>query len=143
MSTASLSYARKFTSIIISTYNSISYLQQCVASVCEHTFTPYEIIIIVNGSQDGTIDYCIREKLFFISFLENKVFSAACNSGMLLATGEQLLLLNDDVMVSYRWMDNMLAALYESSMIGLVGTVTNYASGIQQVNMSYKSIEQY
>ncbi|MCM3339037.1 glycosyltransferase family 2 protein [Paenibacillus sp. MER TA 81-3] len=136
-------YRSQMTSIIIPTHNRLALLRECVEAIQEHTAVPYEIIIVDNGSTDGTIDFCLQQGLTFVSLPDNRGFPAACNRGLQIASGEQLLLLNNDVVVSYRWLDNLLDALYETDVIGIVGPTTNYASGKQQVSYPYDDIQQF
>ena len=128
------------TSIIIPTYNGLRQLRNCVDSIRQHTPEHYELIVIDNASTDGTAAYCRREKITFISLPDNRGFPAACNLGLRLAAGDELLLLNNDVVVSGGWLGRMRQALYSAPDIGLVGPVTNYASGRQQVETSYADL---
>lgn len=131
------------TSIIIPTYNGLGLLRSCVESIRAYTGTPYEIIVVDNGSSDGTAAYCRASGLTFISLPENRGFPLACNLGLTLAAGDELLLLNNDVIVSRGWLDNLKSALYSAPDIGIVGPVTNYASGRQRVPVSYTDIPGY
>lgn len=130
------------TSIIIPTYNGKELLKDCIYSIKRYTEQPHEIIVVDNGSSDGTGDICRQEGVTFISLANNVGFPAACNKGLKIATGDTLLLLNNDVIVSRNWLGNMLDCLYSSSEIGIVGPLTNYASGKQQVDMPYSNVEE-
>jgi len=125
------------TSIIIPTFNGLPLLRTCVEHIRAYTELPYEIIVVDNGSKDGTSDYCVQEKLLLVSLPDNMGFPIACNHGLRLAAGDQVLLLNNDVFVSPRWLVLLHEALYSREEIGIVGPVTNYASGIQQVKVGY------
>lgn len=131
------------TSIIIPTYNGLALLQSCVESIRTYTGTPYEIIVVDNGSKDGTTAYCRSERITFISMPSNVGFPAACNRGLQLACGDELLLLNNDVVVTQGWLTNLKRALYSSPDIGIVGPTTNFASGKQQVDIIYKDLEDF
>lgn len=128
------------TSIIIPSYNEQDFLQECIYSIKQHTTTPYEIIVVDNGSIDGTLDYSQREDITLISLPHNVGFPTACNLGLSIACGDALLLLNNDVQVSQNWLTNMLKCLYSSHDIGVVGPTTNYASGKQQVNIPFTNL---
>lgn len=131
------------TSIIIPTYNGRHLLQACVESIRQYTDTPYEIIVVDNASTDGTDAYCRNQQLMYISLPENRGFPYACNMGLQLASGDELLLLNNDVIVSFNWLSNLKAALYSAADIGIVGPVTNYASGRQKVSTAYTDMPGY
>ncbi|MCQ6559722.1 glycosyltransferase family 2 protein [Paenibacillus mendelii] len=130
------------TSIIIPTYNGKELLKDCLYSIKRHTQIPYEIIVVDNGSTDGTADVCRQEGITFISLASNIGFPAACNMGLKLASGDTLLLLNNDVIVSRNWLQNMLNCLNSRADIGIVGPLTNYASGKQQIDMPYTNLEE-
>ncbi len=49
--------ARELTSIIIPVSNQLEFTQQCLASLKEHTRPAWELIVIDNGSNDGTAAY--------------------------------------------------------------------------------------
>ncbi|KKO54276.1 glycosyltransferase family 2 protein [Paenibacillus sp. DMB20] len=131
----------RLTSIIIPTYNGRELLKDCIYSIKKYTDKPYEIIVVDNGSTDGTADVCRQEGITFISLAGNAGFPAACNKGLRIATGDSLLLLNNDVIVSRNWLTNMLGCLYSSPEIGIVGPLTNYASGKQQIDMPYTNVD--
>ncbi len=133
------------TSIIIPTYNGLELLSNCVKSIREHTHTdtPYEIIVVDNGSNDGTKEYCRRERLILISLPENRGFPIACNKGLAVAAGEQLLLLNNDCRVAPHWLSQLLTALHSGEEIGAVGPVTNYASGEQQIEACLSGYDEW
>ena len=57
------------------------------------------------------------------------------------ATGEQLLLLNNDCLVPRCWLERLLRALHSDPRIGLVGPCSNFVSGEQQVETTYKDLE--
>lgn len=121
------------TSIIIPTYNGLHLLKPCIEAIRLYTDTPYEIIVVDNASTDGTVEYCLREDLTLISLPENIGFPAACNKGLAVSRGDSLLLLNNDCYVTPRWLTQMLSALYSAEDVGIVGPVTNYASGRQLI----------
>ncbi|QWU15251.1 Glycosyltransferase, GT2 family [Paenibacillus sophorae] len=128
------------TSIIIPTFNGLSHLRTCVDAIRRYTAEPYELIVVDNASSDGTAKYCRSERITFISLPANAGFPSACNRGLQLASGDELLLLNNDVIVSKNWLANLKTALYSSPNTGIVGPVTNYASGRQQVDTRYADI---
>lgn len=132
----------KVVSIVIPTCNGLHLLRECVHSIRTHTHTPYELIIVDNGSVDGTLEYCRNEKLICISNTHKTGFPRACNDGLRLASGDALLLLNNDVIVSRYWLSNLLNALYSSEEVGAVGPMTNYGSGLQQSTKTYTTLDE-
>lgn len=131
------------TSIIIPSYNGLELLRSCMDSIRKWTEEPYETIVVDNRSTDGTYEYCVSERIKVISLPENRGFPKACNSGLRLARGGSLLLLNNDVTVTRNWLTQLKQGLFSDPMVGIVGPVTNYASGIQQINIPFDSKAQF
>ncbi|WP_198156212.1 glycosyltransferase family 2 protein [Paenibacillus sp. D9] len=136
------------TSIIIPTYNKRDYLVRCLDSIRRHTPEPYEIIVVDNASADGTAamleTYSLLlgpGKLRFRVMDRNLGFAGAVNRGLMMARGDRLLLLNNDTLVTERWLDNLTACLERSPFAGIVGPVTNFISGSQLVKVPYRSIK--
>lgn len=128
-------------SIIILTFNQIEYTRQCIQSLFEYTSSPFELILVDNGSTDGTVDYlsalersktaCIR--LHLIVNKKNAGFAKGCNQGIAASRGDSLLLLNNDVVVTPGWLSRLTRVLTLRDRIGLVGPVTNYAPCPQRI----------
>jgi GT2 family glycosyltransferase/tetratricopeptide (TPR) repeat protein len=136
--TKSLSPAPGLTSIIILTFNQLDHTKPCLRSIEEHTPELHELIIVDNGSTDGTLDYLRkyadeRNNVRVISNKENLGFAAGNNQGMAIAKGEYLLLLNNDTIVTEGWLARMLSVLEKYPDVGIVGPVSNNVSGPQQV----------
>ncbi|UYO05189.1 glycosyltransferase [Paenibacillus sp. PSB04] len=134
----------KITSIIILTYNKLEYTQACIESI--RRFTPrgtYQLIVVDNLSTDGTRDWLAEQTDILTIFNDKNVgFPKGCNQGIELATGDNILLLNNDVLVSQGWLDLMTDCLYSSIDIGAVGPVTNSAYGDQEITASYTTIDE-
>nr|WP_246627946.1 glycosyltransferase family 2 protein [Paenibacillus oenotherae] len=130
------------TSIIIPSYNQVEYLKQCVDSINDHTDLPYEIIVVDNASADGTANYLrgLGGQVRYRILEENRGFAGAINVGMMMAKGRTILLLNNDTIVTDRWLNNMLDCINSDPNIGMVGPVTNYISGDQRIEVPYKHV---
>ncbi|HHE54857.1 MAG TPA: glycosyltransferase, partial [Caldithrix abyssi] len=131
-------------SIIMLTYNALEYTKKCVNSILQHTRISYEIIFVDNGSKDGTVEYLkeLKGKFGHIKVIlnsKNRGFAGGNNQGAKRARGQYLLFLNNDVLVSDGWLENLVQALEKDPQIGMVGPVTNYISGLQRLaNIPYK-----
>lgn len=131
------------TSIVIPTYNELILLRECLQAIETYTDSPYEIVVVDNGSTDGTVEFCLKKPVTLVSLPHNRGFPEACNLGLKAASGSELLLLNNDVVVSKGWLGNMLSCLYSGELVGIVGPRTNYASGKQQMELSYGSLDEF
>src|SRR5271156_3690024 len=102
-------------SIIVPCWNQLEYTRQCIAALKNHTRLPWELIAIDNGSNDGTGAYlsgvqdAAAVPVTLIANTTNHGFPAAINQGLQQARGEYLVLLNNDVVVTDAWLDQLVA----------------------------------
>jgi len=134
--------AYPLTTIVILTHNELAYTRQCVASIQDFTDEPIELVFVDNGSKDGTVEY-LRSipGARVIENSQNRGFPIAANQGMAVARGDQILLLNNDVVVTTGWLRRMLDALLTSQDVGLVGPLTNCTSGMQRIEVPYRDLD--
>ncbi len=145
--TVNPSPAPALTSIIILTHNQLEHTQLCLQSIEQHTNQRFELIIVDNGSTDGTLNYLRkytnhRNNVHVIANRENLGFAAGNNQGLAVAVGNYLLMLNNDTIVTEGWLTNLLSVFERYSDVGIVGPVSNNVSGPQQIKeVSYQSLE--
>jgi glycosyltransferase involved in cell wall biosynthesis len=107
--------ARDLTSVVIPCWNQVEFSKLCIRSLLSHTRRPWELIVINNGSTDGTADYLAGIQdggavpVTIIANETNRGFPAAVNQGLQAARGEYLVLLNNDVVVTHDWLEQMIA----------------------------------
>ena len=84
-------------SVVIPTYNRLEFLKEALASVAAQTFTDYEIIVVDDGSNDGTTDY-LASLVGRVTVLrqENRGPSAARNLGARHSSGRYIAFLDSD-----------------------------------------------
>lgn len=87
-------------SVIIPVYNVIKYLKQCIDSVLNQTMDDIEIIIVDDGSTDGSEilcdDYANKYDCIKVFHRKNNGLGSARNLGIDIATGEYLYFLDSD-----------------------------------------------
>ena len=104
---------RGLASIIVPCWNQLEFTRQCIAALKSHTRPPWELIVIDNGSTDHTDAYLagVRDMaavpVTVISNTTNRGFPAAINQGLKVARGDYLVLLNNDVVVTDGWLDQL------------------------------------
>lgn len=129
-------------SIIFATCNNLVFPKLCIESLLANTEYPnYEIVIVDNGSTDGTDRYVRRltEQYPHVRAVfnhENLGFARANNQGIAEARGDILLLLNTDTIVPPGWLTRLVRHL-DQPEIGMVGPVTNRISNQAQIASSY------
>lgn len=130
------------TSIVILTCNQLHLTINCLESIWRNTSSSYELILVDNGSGDGTVEYLrsLGDRIILIENPRNLGFSKGCNQGFQVSSGEHILFMNNDTVVPAGWLDPMIRTLYSGEDVGMVGPVTNYISGRQKIPVNYKDI---
>lgn len=95
-------------SIIIPVLNLLSYTKECLSHIEAHTDLPYEIIIIDNGSTDGTKEYLKNVPARVITNSENRGVYVAWNQGIAASKGEYICIMNNDILVTPGWAPALL-----------------------------------
>src|SRR5262249_22448276 len=133
-------------SIVIVTYNNLELNRLCLESLLRFTEWPnYEVFVVDNASSDGTPEYLsgvTREfpGLRVILNQKNVGFAAANNQALREATGEILVLLNNDTVVPRGWLTRMIRHLHQDPSIGLIGPVTNSIGNEAKIEVGYTGI---
>ncbi len=96
----------KKVSVIVPVYNSINCLERCVRSLCAQTYENLEILLIDDGSTDGTDRLCERlaaeDARIVVCHKENGGASSARNAGLSMASGDYIGFVDsDDYIDSY------------------------------------------
>ena len=121
-------------SIVIPVFNKLELTRPCLEAVHRDTAAgSYEIIVVDNGSTDGTAEFLAAEqaagRLRTIRNEENLGFSKACNQGIRAAQGGFVLLLNNDTIPLPGWLDALLGEIVTDPRIGAVGACLLYPDG--------------
>ena len=102
-------------SVIIPLYNVEKYIKRCIDSVIGQTYSDFELILVDDGSVDGSGDICdlYKEKDSRIKVIhkENEGVSVARNTGLKNATGEYICFIDADDYVSSVYLEKLCGAL--------------------------------
>ena len=111
-------------SILILNYNGKEYLYNCLTSVLSQTYQDFEVIIFDNCSTDGSIDYVTEKindkRVKVISSERNLGFAGGNNEALKHASGDMIVLLNNDTVVEKEWLSELVKCLSESKNAGMV-----------------------
>lgn len=134
-------------SIIIPTLNNIDYTRQCISAIQQTAGdVSYEIIVVDNGSTDGTREYLRTEmQAGYLRALfneRNETFSHANNQGAAIAHGAYLLFLNNDTKPLSGWLRALVDTFEQNSRIGVQGGRLLYPNNtIQHAGIVYGRVK--
>ncbi|MEE9315900.1 MAG: glycosyltransferase, partial [bacterium] len=113
--------------IIISVYEGLPYLRQCINSVLKNTKHPYNLVIVDDGNNPIIKEYLRTIKSArIITNKKNLGWLKSCNIGIE-NTENDVVLLNSDTMVTEGWLEKMDRCAYSDSRIGMVNPLSNNA----------------
>lgn len=97
-------------SIVVVNYNGVAVIRECLQSVFAQPYRPVEVIVVDNGSQDGSPEVVQKEfpGVRLIPLAGNQGFAAGCNRGVEAATSDNIILLNNDAAVDEHWIPGLL-----------------------------------
>jgi GT2 family glycosyltransferase len=100
-------------SIIIVNWNGLALLKECLQSLTTQSFQDFEIILVDNGSSDGSVEWIQRNypSVRLLCLESNVGFSAGNNAGVRVAYGEYIVLLNNDTEVERDWLNALYARI--------------------------------
>jgi GT2 family glycosyltransferase len=108
-------------SVIIVSYNGCDQLQGCLRSLQDDLHEGYEVIVVDNASQDGSVEMLRRDfpHITLIANPTNAGFGGGNNSGASYAQGRYLAFLNPDTRIEPGWLEALISALEADPTAGL------------------------
>ena len=114
-------------SIIIPVYNVIDYLDRCILSVMNQSYTNLEIIIVDDGSTDGSGELCDeyqrRDKRIKVLHKKNEGLSSARNCGLDIATGSYIGFVDSDDYIMQDMYESLIACMEKGIDFVCCGTI--------------------
>ena len=139
----------KNVTIIILTWNGIEYTKRCLESLrANTTFQNYNIIVVDNGSNDGTVDFLKQQTdIHSIFNSQNIGFVRANNQAIEKADiNSDIILLNNDTEIPYNqkdWIEKLQNTAYLSNDIGIVGCRLTRPNGMLQHAGAYMPMKTF
>lgn len=133
-------------SIYVLAYNNLEkYTRTCIECILKYTQDiDYELILIDNGSSDGTLDYFKSVKhpqKKIIQVTKNVGAMFGSNLGLNLTRGKYVVGVSNDIYVTKNWLTNMLKCVMSDDCIGMVVPMSDNISNFQSPDWSYKDFE--
>ncbi len=131
-------------SIVIVTYNNRDINQLCLETLFGRMEWPnFEVIVVDNASSDGTPGF-LREQTYpnlrVICNDRNLGFAPANNIGLRLATGDFIVLLNNDTVLPRGWFSALARHLVARPSIGMIGPVSNAVGNEAKIDAGYSDV---
>ena len=119
--------AMSIVSVIIINYNGKQFITDCLRALGKQNFKDFEVIIIDNGSSDGsliTIQKFLEETLpgYLLKLIRlgrNLGFAAGNLEGLRNAQGEYIALLNNDTVPDERWLEELVKVMDTDPKVGI------------------------
>ncbi len=139
-----------FFSVVIPTYNRLSLLRKAVDSVLTQSFSDFELIVVDDGSTDGTVNY-LHDLSGQIKVIqqENYGAGAARNAGAAVASGRYLAFLDSDDLWFHWTMDTYYRAVHENDYPSFVTGIpfifrhTDQLSNVTQSDFVVEAFDDY
>ncbi|MDE7370406.1 MAG: glycosyltransferase, partial [Desulfovibrio sp.] len=114
-------------SVIIPVYNVMDYLDCCLESVVNQTFSDIEIICVDDGSTDESKSIILKwmsrdNRISLISLDKNSGQSAARNAGLDVASGKYVYFIDSDDWIDPHYLEAMIAMAYKSDSEIVINT---------------------
>ncbi|MDK8183528.1 glycosyltransferase [Paenibacillus sp. UMB4589-SE434] len=132
-------------SVILLAYNNLEYTQQCVESILLNTDNvEYELILVNNGSTDGTKQYFDSISGAKVIHLEYNIHLVkGFNMGLMAAEGKYCAAVCNDFIFTPNWLSNLMICIESDSRIGFVSPGATSITNMQQISIPFNSIEEF
>lgn len=108
-------------SVIVVNYNGKAFLERCFSSLMAQTYPSVELILVDNGSSDGSVDLVMRQFPAVRVILNDKNlgFAEANNVGIRAAHGSLIATLNNDTEACPGWLEALVRAMLSDDRVGM------------------------
>jgi GT2 family glycosyltransferase len=119
-------------SVVVVNWNGKSLLADCLASLRAQTFPDFEVIVVDNGSTDGSAEFVRTEfsEFTLVQLDENFGFAGGNNAGIRVARGEWIALINNDAVAHPDWLECLFRAVGTNDAVGLAASRVVLTSGL-------------
>ena len=105
------------TTVIIPNYNGLRFMEGCLESLDRQTVKDFRLLVIDNGSTDGSVEWLKEREIPTVFLEENTGFAGAVNVGIQRADTPFVILLNNDTVVDSRYVEMLEKAISRSERI--------------------------
>lgn len=119
-------HRRPLVSVIIVNWNGACHLSECFESLSAQTYRDFEVIIVDNGSTDGSVEFITTHFpwVILVKLATNFGFATGNNKGFEHASGTYIAILNNDTRAEPDWLERMVAVADANPRVGMIGCRT-------------------
>ncbi|HEX5415255.1 MAG TPA: glycosyltransferase family 2 protein, partial [Chloroflexota bacterium] len=123
-------------SVVVVNFNGRELTAACLDSLVRQTYEPTEIIVVDNGSGDGSVEFLASRypSVRLVCLERNLGFAGGCNSGIVAAQGEYIATLNNDARAEPAWIAELVGAIRIDPRIGSVASKLLFAHAPDRIN---------
>lgn len=115
-------FGKPHISVVILNWNGRHLLRECLDSVLHQQDGSLEIILVDNGSADGSVEFLQEQygkRIRIVELCSNEGWAGGNNHGIKAATGEYLLLLNNDASLGANFFDRLRDGISRNPWAGM------------------------
>lgn len=123
-------------SVIIVSYNGLNEIKRCLPSLINQSYPSYEILLVDNGSSDGSPEY-VEQSFPQVRVIRNHTnlgYAGGNNKGFESAKGDYLVALNQDTVVDREWLSELIKAMEYRPNVALATSKICYLSEKNVIN---------
>ena len=109
--------------VIIPNFNGMAFLPGCIESLRRQSFRQFDILVVDNGSSDGSAEWLEEQGIRTLRLAENQGFAGGVNRGIEACDSEYVILLNNDTQVLDGFVSELVRGIEESERLFSVGAM--------------------
>lgn len=108
-------------SVVIVNWNGKHLLEECLRSLANQRFNDFEVIVVDNGSADGSVEYLRADHpgVVLVALPTNTGFAGGSNAGIRASSGKYIALLNNDTRTDPSWLAELVAVAEATPEAGM------------------------
>lgn len=131
--------------VIVPVYNAKDYLEECLYTLLAQTYSNLEIILVDDGSKDGSGEICdsysLKDGRIIVIHQKNAGVSAARNKALDIATGEYIMFCDSDDVVAPQWVEMQVAAQKKYPNSAMSSQVEKFHDSVRVKEFSELNVE--
>ena len=129
--------------VVVVNWNGREYLGACLAALQEQTRSPDEVVLVDNGSTDGSTELVARRfpQVRVIGSETNLGFAGGCNLGVRAARGDYVATLNPDTRPEPGWLAALVGAMDADPSVGMCASLMLFMETPDVVNSAGVAVD--